>query len=93
MSQTDAHQHPSRARWPVVSCVALSNLIATVGSVWRIIWNGNTAHIEEHGLTVEDVEHVLSPPEGETLSRSSGLPCVFWVHARGRLHHRRLRTG
>lgn len=42
-----------------------------------IIWNGNVAHIEEHGLTVEDVEYVLENPDNETISKSSGLPCVF----------------
>jgi uncharacterized DUF497 family protein len=50
--------------------------------VWRqIIWNdepdGNVAHIEEHGLTVDDVESVLAEPESEGVSRSSGLPCAF----------------
>jgi uncharacterized DUF497 family protein len=48
---------------------------------WQIIWNeepgGNIEHIEEHGLTVEDVEHVLANPESEGASRSSGEPCVF----------------
>jgi hypothetical protein len=47
----------------------------------RIIWNdepgGNIEHIEEHGLTVDDVENVLANFEGEGVSRSSGLPCVF----------------
>jgi uncharacterized DUF497 family protein len=51
-------------------------------SVWsQIIWNdepdGNIEHIEEHGLTVEDVEHVLANAESKSTSRSSGLPCVF----------------
>ena len=41
------------------------------------LWNGNIQHIEEHGLTVEDVEYVLSNPVKEGFSRSSGLPCVF----------------
>jgi hypothetical protein len=50
--------------------------------VWQqIIWNeepgGNVEHIEEHGLTVDDVEHVLATYESEDLSRSSGLLCVF----------------
>lgn len=45
--------------------------------MWQIIWNGNTSHVEEHGLTVEDVEHVLADPESEAVSRSSGLPCCF----------------
>ena len=46
-----------------------------------IIWNdepgGNVEHIEEHGLTVNDVEYVLDNHESEGVSRSSGLPCVF----------------
>lgn len=50
--------------------------------MWQsIIWNdepgGNVEHIEEHGLTVDDVEHVLANPASEGVSRSSGLPCVF----------------
>ena len=50
--------------------------------MWQhIIWNeesgGNVEHIEEHGLTVDDVEHVLATYESEAVSRSSGLPCVF----------------
>jgi uncharacterized DUF497 family protein len=47
----------------------------------QIIWNeepgGNIEHIEEHGLTTDDVEHVLSNFESQSVSRSSGLPCVF----------------
>jgi uncharacterized DUF497 family protein len=47
----------------------------------QIIWDGgsggNVEHVEEHGLTVEDVEHVLANPAGEDVSRSSGQPCVF----------------
>jgi uncharacterized DUF497 family protein len=42
-----------------------------------VLWNGNVEHVEEHGLTVEDVEHVLANPIRESVSRSSGLPCVF----------------
>jgi hypothetical protein len=50
--------------------------------VWQqIIWNdepgGNVEHVEGHGLTVEDVEHVLAHPTSAGTSRSSGLPCVF----------------
>jgi len=50
--------------------------------VWRrIIWNeelgGNVEHIDEHGLTVEDIEHVLAYCESEGVSHSSGQPCVF----------------
>ena len=47
----------------------------------QIIWNeepgGNIEHIEEHGLTIEDVEYVLADPESQGVSRSSGQPCVF----------------
>ena len=43
----------------------------------NVLWNGNVEHIEEHGLTVEDVEYVLESPVKEGFSRSSGLPCVF----------------
>jgi uncharacterized DUF497 family protein len=47
----------------------------------QIIWNeepdGNIEHIEEHGLTIEDVEHVLANFESQSISRSSGQPCVF----------------
>lgn len=47
----------------------------------QVIWNdepgGNIEHIEEHDLTVEDVEHVLSNLESQGVSRSSGQPCVF----------------
>ena len=38
----------------------------------QIIWNdepgGNIEHIEEHGLTVEDVEHVLANFESQALA-------------------------
>lgn len=57
--------------------------------MWQqIIWNdepgGNVEHIEEHGLTVDDVEYVLANPESESVSRSSGLPCVFGNTPEGR---------
>ena len=47
----------------------------------QIIWNeepgGNVEHIEEHGLSIEDVECVLANPERQGMSRSSGQQCVF----------------
>jgi uncharacterized DUF497 family protein len=57
-------------------------LIAEGSNVWhQIIWNpdpgGNIEHMEEHGLSVEDVEHVLANPEKRGTSRSSGNSCVF----------------
>ena len=48
-----------------------------------ILWDpeddpeGNVQHIDEHGLTVEDVEFVLGGPTSEGTSRSSGLPAVW----------------
>lgn len=73
---------------PHSQSIALSQNVAIIGAepeeepVWQqIIWNeepgGNVEHIEEHGLTVDDVEHVLATHESEDISRSSGLSCVF----------------
>jgi hypothetical protein len=57
--------------------------------MWQqIIWNeepgDNVEHIEEHGLTVDDVEHVLGNPDRTDVRRSSGLPCVFGAVPDGR---------
>ena len=38
---------------------------------------GNVQHIAEHGLTIDEVEHVLLNPTGEAVSDSSGSPCCF----------------
>lgn len=47
----------------------------------HIIWDegpgGNVEHIDEHDLTVSDVEHVLLHATEELISRSTGRPCVF----------------
>lgn len=49
----------------------------------QILWDdddnpaGNVQHIAEHGLTTEDVEHVLENPTLETTSRATDRPCVF----------------
>jgi uncharacterized DUF497 family protein len=49
----------------------------------QIIWDdddqpeGNVQHIAEHGLTIEDVEHVLENPTHEETSKSTGRPCCF----------------
>jgi uncharacterized DUF497 family protein len=49
----------------------------------RIVWDeddnpdGNVQHIAEHGLTVEDVEHVVENSSEEGSSRSTGRPCCF----------------
>jgi hypothetical protein len=41
--------------------------------------SGNVAHVAEHGLTKEDVEHALSEAteDQERFSESSGLPLIF----------------
>ena len=39
--------------------------------------HGNVQHIADHGLTVEDVEHVLTHPCSEGVGRSTGLPVVW----------------
>ncbi len=49
----------------------------------QIIWDdddlleGNVQHIAEHGLTMEDVEHVIENPTKEESSGSTGRPCCF----------------
>jgi len=49
----------------------------------RILWddpadpNGNTQHIYEHGLAIEDVEEVLENPTAEGISASTGRPCAW----------------
>jgi uncharacterized DUF497 family protein len=50
---------------------------------FQVIWDdednpeGNVQHIAEHGLTIEDVEHVLENPTQEGTSDSTGRPCFF----------------
>ena len=42
----------------------------------QVIWDptpgGNVEHIEEHDLTTDDVDHVLTNPEAAGTSQSSG---------------------
>ena len=51
--------------------------------IFRIIWDdpddpdGNVQHIAEHGLTIEDVEEVLSNTTSEGTSASTGRPCAW----------------
>lgn len=57
--------------------------------MWRrIIWDsdpdGNSDHIADHGLSEEEVDHVLFNAATEDVSRSSGLPCVFGYTHTGR---------
>jgi uncharacterized DUF497 family protein len=52
-------------------------------NIFRILWDdpddpdGNVQHTAEHGLTIEDVEEVLSNPTSEGSSASTGRPCVW----------------
>lgn len=54
----------------------------------QIIWDstpgGNVEHIEEHDLTMEDVDQVLQFPDSVDFSNSSGRPCVFGYTPDGR---------
>jgi uncharacterized DUF497 family protein len=49
----------------------------------RILWDdpddphGNIQHIEEHGLSIEDIEDVLENPSSEGVSEATGRPCVW----------------
>ena len=56
---------------------------------YELIWewdeeDGNVAHIAEHGLNPEDVEHALANPIRKELSRSSGRPIAFGYTPDGR---------
>ena len=57
----------------------------------RCVWDleddphGNVRHIAVHGLTMDDVEHVLQNPLGREASLSSGRPIVFGFVPDGRL--------
>jgi len=50
---------------------------------FQFIWDdpddieGNVQHVAEHGLTIDEVEHVLNNATGFDASDSSGRPCCF----------------
>ncbi len=44
---------------------------------WDLSPAGNAEHVAEHGLGVEEVEHVLMHPEQSAVSRKSRRPIVF----------------
>jgi uncharacterized DUF497 family protein len=44
---------------------------------WDVQPGGNAEHVADHGLDIEDVEHVLRNPEEYGVSRSSGRPMIF----------------
>lgn len=48
--------------------------------IWDDSEGGNVEHIAEHGLTIDDVEHVLTTFDGIDLSHTSGSTIVFgWI--------------
>ncbi len=52
-------------------------------NIFRILWDdpddpdGNVQHIGEHGLSIDDVEEVVSNATSEGRSDSSGRPCLW----------------
>ncbi len=54
----------------------------------EVIWtdgrDGNVQHIAEHGITPDEVEHVLANPIESDVSETSGRPIVFGYTAGGR---------
>jgi hypothetical protein len=53
---------------------------------WQFfLWfDDNLEHIEEHGISQEDFEHVVNHPDEFAVSHSSGLPCAFGYTLDGR---------
>lgn len=57
----------------------------------QIVWdlegdsNGNVQHIRRHRLTGEEIEDVLSNPDGEEFSHSSNQPIAFGYTRHGEL--------
>lgn len=54
----------------------------------QVIWDGtpggNVEHVEEHDLTTDDVDYVLSNHSSASSSRTTGRPCVFGFAPDGR---------
>jgi uncharacterized DUF497 family protein len=55
-----------------------------------IIWDlesdphGNVFHCAEHGISIEEIEEVLTNPADSDISHSSGFPVVFGETSAGR---------
>lgn len=45
---------------------------------------GNVAHIDEHGISKDEVVEVLHDPLSESVSRSSGRPIAFGITSSGK---------
>jgi uncharacterized DUF497 family protein len=58
--------------------------------IWSFFWDeeddpdGNVEHIAEHGVSIEDVEHVLKKPTEEGISKATGLPAAWGYSPDGR---------
>jgi uncharacterized DUF497 family protein len=44
---------------------------------WDVQPGGNAEHVADHGLDIEDIEHVLRNPKEHGVSRGSGRRLVF----------------
>jgi hypothetical protein len=53
------------------------SLMSWLHIFWDVQPGGNAEHIADHGLDVEDVEHVLRNPTEHGVSRSTGRLMVF----------------
>ncbi len=59
-------------------------------SFLRVLWDseddpdGNVEHVLQHGVSPDDVEHVLSHAQSEGYSRSTGLPVAWGYTLDGR---------
>jgi uncharacterized DUF497 family protein len=49
----------------------------TLHIVWDLEPGGNAEHVLDHGLDIEEVEHVLREPTVHAVSRSTGRPLVL----------------
>ncbi len=52
--------------------------------MWTDGRDGNVQHIAQHGITPDEVEHVLANPIESDVSETSGRPIVFGYTAGGR---------
>lgn len=54
----------------------------------QVLWDptpgGNVAHVEEHGLTTDEVDYVLQHHDRRAISQSSRRACVFGFVPDGR---------
>ena len=52
---------------------------------YEFVWNDEiVAHLEQHGVSTEDFERVVSNPEEIGESQSTGRPCCWGETADGR---------